>query len=412
MEALLTTLSAVVPAARNRPGDDPLFALHREATERAARGESILNATLGTLSGEDGKIAVLPSVMETLAKVDARTVAGYAPVAGLPAFLSATIADVFGDSPLAKQAVAVATPGGTGAVYQSVVNFLEPGQKLLTTSYHWGPYTGIARNIGRDAETFGMFRPDHTFDVDGFGTALQRHVDTQGRALAVLNFPCHNPTGYSLQQDEWRQVVEVVQSAGERGPVTVVLDVAYFAFGGRAARTWIDAIPGLVENATVLIAWTASKSFTQYGARIGSLIALHQDDAERTQIKNAISFTCRSTWSNPNHLGQKVIAEILTNPDLRRRADAEREDLVDVLGKRIAAFNAGAQAAGLRMPRYDSGFFSMVFVKDGDRAAAKMRELGVYVLPLKGAVRVALCGTPLREIPRLVDALAAGAVAG
>ena len=73
--------------------------------------------------------------------------------------------------------------------------------------------------------------------------------------------------------------------------------------------------------------------------------------------------------------------------------------------------NDGAHAAGLRMPRYDSGFFSMVFVKDGDRAAAKMRDLGVYVLPLKGAVRVALCGTPLREIPRLVDALAAAAAA-
>jgi len=407
--APLATLSSLVPGARDRPGDDPLFALHREATERAARGESILNATLGTLSGEDGKIAVMPCVLETLAKVDARTAAGYAPVAGLPAFLGATIADVFGDGPLAKKAVAVATPGGTGAVYQGVVNFLEPGQKLLTTSYHWGPYTGIARNIGRDAETFTMFRSDRTFDVDGFAAALARHVDTQGRALAVLNFPCHNPTGYSLESTEWGQVVEAVQRAGERGPVTVVLDVAYFAFGGRSARTWIDAIPGLVANATVLIAWTASKSFTQYGARIGSLIALHEDDSERTQIKNALSFTCRSTWSNPNHLGQRVITDLLTNAELRRRADAEREELVGVLRKRIQAFNEGAHAAGLRMPRYDSGFFSMVFVKDGERAAAKMRELGVYVLPLKGAVRVALCGTPLREIPRLVDALVTGA---
>lgn len=407
----LATVSALVPGARDRPGNDPLFALHQEATERAAKGESILNATLGTLSGEDGKIAVMPSVLETLAKVDARSAAGYAPVAGLPAFLNATIADVFGNGPLAKQAVAVSTPGGTGAVYQGVVNFLEPGQTLLTTSYHWGPYNGIARNIGREADTFTMFRPDHTFDVEGLATALDRHLEAQGRALVVLNFPCHNPTGYSLEPAEWQQVVDVVRRAGSRGPVTVLLDVAYFAFGGRSARTWIDAIPGLAENATVLIAWTASKSFTQYGSRIGSLIAVHQDEAERTIIKNALSFTCRSTWSNPNHLGQRLVTELLTNPELRRRADAEREELVNVLRKRIDAFNAGAQAVGLRMPRYDSGFFSMVFVKDGERAAAKMRELGVYVLPLKGAVRVALCGTPLAQIPRLVDALVAGGAA-
>jgi hypothetical protein len=34
-----------------------------------------------------------------------------------------------------------------------------------------------------------------------------------------------------------------------------------------------------------------------------------------------------------------------------------------------------------------------------------MREAGVYVVPMKGAVRVALCSTPAREVPRLVSAL-------
>jgi aromatic-amino-acid transaminase len=398
----------VIPGARDRPADDPLFKLHREATERAAKGESILNATLGTLTGEDGKLAVMPSVVETLARIDARSAAGYAPVAGVPAFLDATIADVFGDGPLARQAVAVATPGGTGAVYQSVLNFLEPGQKLLTTDFHWAPYTGVARGIGRDADTFPMFTADGSFDVEGLARGLDRHVDTQGRALAILNFPCHNPTGYSLTHDEWRRVVDVVVAAGERAPVSVLLDIAYYTFGGRAARTWIDYVPGLLGGATVLIAWTASKAFTQYGARVGSLIAVHPDDRERAQIKNALSFTCRSTWSNSNHLGQRVIAELLTNPELRRRSDAERAELSNLLLARIEAFNAAAKAKGLRTPRYDSGFFSMVYTRDAEKTAAKMRDLGVFVLPLKGAVRVALCGVPLAGIPRLVDALAEG----
>ncbi|MGE0158123.1 MAG: aminotransferase class I/II-fold pyridoxal phosphate-dependent enzyme [Gemmatimonadales bacterium] len=400
---------AVIQGARNRPADDPLFKLHREATERAAKGESVLNATLGSLTGEDGKLAVMPSVLETLAKIDARAAAGYAPVAGIPAFLDATIADVFGDTPLARQAVAVATPGGTGAVYQSVLNFLEPGQKLLTTNFHWGPYAGVARGVGRDVETFAMFTEGGAFDVDALAAGLDRLVDTQGRALVVLNFPCHNPTGYSLDQDEWRRVVDAVARAAARGPVSVLLDVAYFTFGGRAARTWIDWVPGLLEGgATALIAWTASKAFTQYGARVGSLIAVHPDDDERTQIKNALGFTCRSTWSNSNHLGQRAITELLTKPELRRRADAERAELSDLLGARIRAFNEGAKAVGLETPRYDSGFFSMVYTPDAERTAAKMRDLGVFVLPLKGAVRVALCGVPLADIPRLVDALAAG----
>lgn len=406
------TQSSLIPAARGRPADDPIFALHAEATRRAAAGESILNATLGTLYTEDGHLAIMPSVVETLQRVQGEEVAGYAPVAGRPDYLKAVIGDLFGDGPLAKQAVAAATPGGTGAVFQAVINFLEPGQKLLTTSYHWGPYPSIARNSGRDFESFSMFRADQSFDVEALEAALDRHVDTQGRALVVINDPCHNPTGYSLRQDEWERVGEILRAAGERAPVAVLMDVAYFRFARAAETGWIHAIPGLLESTTVLVAWSASKSYAQYGARVGALIALHRDDEERTQIKNALAFGCRATWSNCSHLGQRAVAELLTVPDLRARSLAERNDLIELLGKRIDAFNDGAEELDLRMPRYDSGFFVTVFTRDSQKAAARMRELGVYVLPIAGALRVALCSTPLDEVPRLLDALEQGVEAG
>lgn len=404
--------SSLIPAARGRPADDPIFALHAEATRRAAAGESILNATLGTLYTEDGHLAIMPSVLETLQRVQGEEVAGYAPVAGRPDFLQAVIADLFGDGPLAAQAVAAATPGGTGAVFQSVINFLEPGQKLLTTSYHWGPYPSIARNSGRDFESFPMFRADQSLDVEALEAALDRHVDTQGRALVVINDPCHNPTGYSLREDEWRRVGEVLRAAGERAPVAVLMDVAYFRFARGAETGWIDAIPELLESTTVLVAWSASKAYAQYGARVGALVALHRDAEERTQIKNALAFGCRATWSNCSHLGQRAVAELLIDPDLRARSQAERNDLIELLGKRIDAFNEGAEKLDLQMPRYDSGFFVTVFTRDSQKAAARMRELGVYVLPIAGALRVALCSTPLDDVPRLLDALEQGVAAG
>jgi hypothetical protein len=65
----------------------------------------------------------------------------------------------------------------------------------------------------------------------------------------------------------------------------------------------------------------------------------------------------------------------------------------------------------LRTPRFDSGFFCTVFTRDGEKTAAKMRDLGVYVLPLRDGVRVGLCSTPLADIPRLVDALKQGVAA-
>lgn len=403
--------TSVTRLVRDREGNDPIFQLDGEARQRADAGESILNGTLGALMTDDGQLCTMPTVLETMARFHDGRAAGYAPISGVPAFRAAVIRELFGEDALAQQAVAVATPGGTGAVFQAVVNFLEPDQKMLAPEYFWGPYTEISRHTGRGVDSFPMFRADGGFDLDGMAAGLDRHLETQGRALLVLNFPCHNPTGYSLSPDEWHSVAEAVGRAGERGPVTVLIDAAYMAFGGTAATSWVDAVPSLLEAATVLVAWTASKSFAQYGARVGALVALHRDGAERDQIDNALGYTCRSTWSNCNHLGQLAVTELLTNPELIERADAERAELIVLLQDRVDAFNEHATAANLPMPRYDSGFFVTVFTRDEQATAATMRDLGVYITPIPGAARVAMCSTPAAAVPRLVEALQAGVAA-
>src|SRR5258707_14841821 len=84
----------------------------------------------------------------------------------------------------------------------------------------------------------------------------------------------------------------------------------------------------------------------------------------RTRIANALSFACRGTWSNCNHLGLLAIAELLSEPALRTRADSEREHLIRLLDERVSAFNREAARAGISYPRYEGGFFVSVFTSD------------------------------------------------
>ncbi len=402
------SISALTSASQAREGNDPIFRLNSEAKARAAAGESILDATMGALMDDEGQIAVMPSVAEAIARVPTGKAAGYSPISGSPPFLDAVRRDLLGNSDLFPKSVAVTTPGGSGAIYQAIKNFVEPGHQALTTDYYWGPYPVIAQHLERDVSTFGMFSPDLSFDLEAMKQGIRQHIDTQGRLLLILNFPCHNPTGYSLDVGEWMSIAEVVRAAGEEAPVAVLLDLAYHRFGGESADLWIDAVPTMLETTTVLLAWTASKSFCQYGARIGSLVALHPDQEERNKLANALGFTCRATWSNSNHLGQLAVTDLLVDPELSKRADTDRAGLVELLRTRVEAFNSAASTAGLHVPRYDGGFFVVVFTPDGEKTAAVMRDMGVYVIPLKGAVRVALCATPEAEIPRLVEALRAG----
>jgi aromatic-amino-acid transaminase len=393
-----------------RAGEDPIFALNSEASARAARGESIVNATIGVLLDEDGALAVLPSAAAAVAAVSQNDWAAYAPIAGLPAFLEAVKSDVLRDHPgLVASAVAVATPGGTGAVRHAIVSFLKPGDALLTSSFYWGPYAILAEEHDRRVETFSMFDPQrmgNALNVNALDRKLGEMLAKQGRALLVINDPCHNPTGYSLDAADWAALAEVVGRHAATGPVVVLVDAAYAAYGANGVAPAIDALLPLLGQALILVAWSASKTFTQYGLRVGSLIALVADAAEQQRLQAALSYACRGTWSNCNRGGMTAVARLLSDDSLRAQVSRERAEVVDQLNQRVDAFNALARPRGLRYPRYTGGFFVTVFVDDAFAAAAKMREAGVFVVPQTGALRVALCAVALRNIPRLVDALA------
>lgn len=403
----------LIPSHQGRPSDDPIFALNKEATARRQKGEAIVNATVGALLEDDGKLAILPTAARAVHEVPAVEWATYAPIAGTPDFLRAVMDDLLSHEPeLRATAVAAATPGGTGALRHAIGNFLEPGQSLLTTSWFWGPYQTLCDESDRKLETFTMFDKGGALDVGALDAACARLLASQKRVLVFLNDPCHNPTGYSMTDDEWRAVAERLAARASEGPLTVLVDCAYFLYGARTdSRAFVRHLRPLVaRGATVLFAWSASKSFTHYGLRVGALVACVADPGERASVEAALSYSCRGTWSNCNRGGLAAITRLLVDPEMVRACDGERDRLKSLLRARVDAFNRLAHEKGLRYPRYEGGFFVTVFDDRPRERAESMRARGVYVVPqvLKdgsGALRVALCSVAERDIPRLVEAL-------
>jgi aromatic-amino-acid transaminase len=400
----------VIASHQSRPSDDPIFALNREATQRMERGEAIVNATVGTLLDDEGRLAVLPTAARAVHEVPAAEWAAYAPIAGMPAFQKAVVDDLLaGESALKAAAIATATPGGTGALRHAIANFLEPGQALLTTSFYWGPYQTLADESDRRVETFSMFTPGESasrwLDVGALDEAVARHIRTQGRVLLFLNDPCHNPTGYSMQRGEWKRVVDCLLRHASTAPVTLLVDFAYSAYGASDPRALVADLAPLFGKATLLFAWSASKTFTHYGLRVGALVSVIADDRERKVTEAALSYSCRGTWSNCTRGGQVAITRLLSDEGLRAACDAERAKLKAMLRARVDRFNELARPKGLSYPRYDGGFFVTVFHDRATEKALAMKESGVFVVPQEGALRLALCSVAERDVPRLVDAL-------
>ncbi|MDQ3262909.1 MAG: aminotransferase class I/II-fold pyridoxal phosphate-dependent enzyme [Myxococcota bacterium] len=398
-------MNQLIPARSRRPDQDSIFSLNAEATRRRAAGERVVNATLGALMHDDGTLAVLPSVTHTLARVPAAEWAAYAPFAGTGPFVEAVIADTFlGHPALREAAVGVSTPGGTGALRHALTNYLEPGQALLTPSFHWGPYQTLADEHERRVETFNMFDGQGRLDVPALEIRAAQQLAEQGRVLLFLNDPCNNPTGYSLSLPEWRALADALGRLAESGPVTLLVDMAYWLYGAAEdPRAFLGTLTPLLGKVGLLFAWSASKSFTHYGLRVGALLACAPDPADRAATEAAFVYSCRGTWSNCNRGGMWAITQLLTDEGLRRACDDERAGLKLLLRRRVESFNA--QAGRLSYPRYEGGFFVTVFHDQAEAKSVRMKEQGVFVVPQKGALRVALCSVNEADLARLVAAL-------
>lgn len=396
----------LIASHRNRPTDDPIFSLDREAQERAKKGEAVVNATIGVLLDDDGKLSLMPTVNRLLKEIPETEWAAYAPIAGLAPYTQAVCDDLFADLPaLRPWAVAAATPGGSGALRHAIANYLEPGQALLTTSSYWAPYGTLADESDRKVETFNTFAADGTFDLAALDAAMAKQIGAQGRVLLFLNDPCHNPSGYSLSDAEYGELTKILVKHGSNAPVTVLIDSAYAVYAADGARP-LRHLGAIADTIQVLVAWSASKTFALYGMRVGAIVGLVPDEKKRIATQAAFSYSCRGTWSNCNRGGQTLVAKVLANAELHAAVKTERAELVANLDRRVAIFNEHAKKAGLRYPRYDGGFFVSVFDENPKARGAQMRAEGVFVVPQATSLRIALCAVRAADIPRLVEAFA------
>ncbi|MBC8515583.1 aminotransferase class I/II-fold pyridoxal phosphate-dependent enzyme [bacterium] len=393
--------SSLIPEASARKGGDIIHTLNAQAKARARKGENILNGTLGSLLDDDGNLAVIQAWERARTTIDPRLMAAYAPIQGHRGFLDGVAKELFGGN--AHKTASVATPGACGGIFLTFKNFLEPGQSALLPHIHWPPYGVLSANAGRGLACFNTFKGSR-FDLEAFREALWGQIASQGRAMPILNFPCNNPTGYSLDKEEWEGVAEILAQASQKGPVALLLDLAYEAYGPEGSRDWVKVIPQMGET-TVVAVWTASKTFTRYGDRVGAVVALPPNPQEKEGMERAFSYTCRGTWSMSGHAGQMLTYKLMTDPVLKAEADRQRERLRDLLFERAELFNGEARRLGLDYPRYDGGFFVMVFCKEPNQVAEKMRKEGVFVVPIEGGVRLGICSVPAVDIPRLVQAV-------
>lgn len=394
----------LLPTRRGFSGDDLIFTLNAAAQQRAASGASVTNATVGALLDDHGKLVVLDSVMQLWSQLTPLEIAPYAPIAGDPAFLTALTQRHWPS--LTSAGVAVATPGGSGALALTLRNLLERGQTVMTMAPFWGPYSTIAVEAGVKLETVPYPAPGEPLDVGAWEQAMRDVLDAQGRLLFWLNDPCHNPTGRSLSRADRETLLSVLRDISYSGPVTLLLDLAYLDYA-RDPQAVAEALAdyaafGAEGQVLVAASLSLSKAFTLYGSRAGALVFPWCNDAT---LKAALVTSCRGTWSNCARAPMSVLNRLVKDDAAQAALATEHAHWRQVLTTRAEALDAALKAEGLAGAPWDGGFFvTLPAPPDPVRVSEALQRHDVFVVPMPEGLRVGICGLKASDASRFAAA--------
>ena len=382
---------------REIPAEDRNFAATGRAKAAIAKKgkAAVINSTVGALFDDNAELVVLKPVEETFRSLSGAELADYAPIAGTPGFKEAVKKALFGSFEPKSFVRVVATPGGTGAISNAVANYSCPGDKILVHNWYWGPYKSIATEQGKSVETFEMFDEEGNFNIADFGYKVSKLLRNQEYLVIILNTPSNNPTGYSLSIEDWYGVKSVLDEVCLDKKVTLICDTAYIDYAGseEETRSFLRVIDNLRANILPVIAFSASKTFTMYGARCGAMVCLAHNPDVAAEFERVCSFTARTTWSNSPRAPQMVIEKIYSDPQLLADTNAERDHWREMLLARGQAFEIAAKEAGLETVPFRPGFFVTIPYSDPDRLVLEMAKKDIFLIPVDGGVRVSIAAT-------------------
>ena len=196
--------------------------------------DKVTNGTIGAIMDDNGKLICIPTVEKVLRSLPANELAAYAPIAGLPAYIEAVKNLTFADNKPEGYLEAVATAGGTGAIHNTICNYSEIGDSILTSDWFWGNYSVMCNEAGRKLETYKLLDDAMNFNIEAFTDKVTKLLADQDSLLVIINTPAHNPTGFSLTEEDWDKVLDVCKEHVKGGDkkITILVDIAYIDYAG------------------------------------------------------------------------------------------------------------------------------------------------------------------------------------
>ncbi len=366
-----------------------------------------VNLGVGVYCDDNGKVPLLDCVRRTEREMtDEAAPRVYLPIDGIPAYDKAVQRLLLGNDSEAValgRAVTVQALGGTGGlkVGADFLRKFAPGAQVYISDPSWENHRALFEAAGFSVGTYPYYAPaTHGLDFDAMRAALG---SLAAGTVVVLHACCHNPTGVDPTPAQWDEIIGVVRARG----LVPFLDLAYQGFGDgieadAAVLRKFVATPGPVFTSS-----SFSKSFSLFGERVGALTVVATDKDEAARVLSQLKRVVRANYSNPPTHGGKIIALVLTNPELREIWEMElggmRERIREMRDSLVAKLAERAPKHDFSFVRKQRGMFSYSGL-DKAQVQRLREEFSIYAIDTG---RICVAALNSRNIDYVANAIAA-----
>lgn len=408
MDQEVNSMNYLTKQATMKNAGDDILKISGMAHKAKLENPDVVNATVGSLYTDKSKLYQFQLINYVLATIPNEEMFAYAQTDGGEVFKESALKWVF-RSELSKiknsmNISVVATPGGSGAISNTLFNYVNAGDSILLTDIYWGPYQFMINEIGANIVTHPMF-DGSKFNVKAFKEVAERIVAKEHKLVTIINDPCQNPTGYSMSKEEWLELITYFNTLGKRNiPVVVIYDIAYIDYsmcGQDGSREILALLQETNEHVLNVLTFSGSKTFSVYGLRLGAQIALSKskkliDDFERTAL-----YSTRAKWSCPPKIGISILNKLMSTEETEKVFVEELADARNLIQARSSIFLKEANEVGLVMHPYKSGFFMSIPSENPNQLVEDLRKNDIYVVPMEKGIRMAVSSIPTDQMPGL-----------
>jgi aromatic-amino-acid transaminase len=364
-----------------------------------------INLGVGVYYDDNGKVPLLACVRKAEAlMMEVPAPRTYLPIEGLAAYDKAVQELVFGaDSAVIqeKRAVTVQAVGGTGAL-KIGADFLQrfaPGAQVYISDPSWENHRALFESAGFTVNNYAYY--DATTHGVNFAGMLSALKAMPRGSIVVLHACCHNPTGADLSQTQWDDVIAAVVAGG----LVPFLDMAYQGFGAGIAEDGAVVRRFAATGCPLLVSNSFSKSFSLYGERVGALSVVAASAEEASRLLSQLKRVVRTNYSNPPTHGGKVVATVLTNPELRKLWEEElagmRLRIREMRNEFVRKLKEKAPAHDFEFVREQIGMFSYSGLTKAQ--VDQLRAESIYAVDTG---RICVAAMNSKNVDLVIDAIA------